>query len=90
MTLWEKLTHNPDFGPWIRAPLPAAIAGAALVFLTLRSMALGVINLGKGPNANVLHWSDSPKVFALICVVDLVLAFAVLSFARRQFLKHDR
>ena len=90
MTLWEKLTRDPDSGSRIRAPLPAAFLGAGLAFSTLRSVILGVINLGRGPDANVLHWSESPKLFALICILYLALAIGALGFSRHQFLKHDR
>jgi hypothetical protein len=88
MTLWEKLTSDPDRGPRIRSPLPAGIAGVMLIFITLRSIVEDRWQLGKGPNPRVIHFEDHPKTFILACVAYLLLGAGALWYARRQFLRH--
>lgn len=88
MTLWEKLTYDPDGGPRIRSPLPAGIAGGVLVFVTLRSIVEGRWQIGKGPHPRVIHFEDHPKTFVLACVAYLLLGLGALWYSRRQFSRH--
>ena len=88
MTLWEKLTYDPDMGPRLRSPLPAGIAGVGLIFSTLRSIVEDTWPLGRGPNPTVIHFEDHPKTFMLACVVFLALGAGALWYSRRQFLRH--
>ena len=88
MNLWEKLTYDPDMGPRIRSPLPAGILGLGLIFSTLRSIVHDTMPIGRGPNPEVIHFEDHPKMFVLICVVYLILGSGALWYSRRQFLRH--
>lgn len=88
MTLWEKLTNDPDCGPRIRSPLPAGIIGLGLMITTIQSVFNGAIPIGRGADSSALLWSERPEAFALFCIVNLVLAFGTLRYSRNQFLGH--
>lgn len=90
MSVWNKLTTDPEAGTRIRSPLAFGALGLGLSFFFLHTLITGAVRTSKAGDGAYIHFADHPKIFVLICIMALVGAVWAFANARNQYLMNDK
>jgi hypothetical protein len=88
VTFLEKLTNDPDCGPWTGSPLARAALGCGFLFFALQVYFTGAIRIGKTGDGVYIHFADHPKTFVMTIALDALAAAWAFSDARRRYRLH--